>query len=59
MDWGSWYCTGDRDQDHPHGKEIDFRVMLNSIQWNKFIIYLSNWTKNKQTENVPTLRAMS
>ena len=22
MDWGSWHCTGDRDQDHPNGKEI-------------------------------------
>ena len=22
MDWGSWHCTGDRDQDHLHGKEI-------------------------------------
>ena len=22
MDWGLWYCTGDRDQDHPHGKEL-------------------------------------
>ena len=22
MDWGSWHCTGDRDQDHPHGKEM-------------------------------------
>ena len=22
MEWGSWHCTGDRDQDHPHGKEI-------------------------------------
>ena len=21
MDRGSWHCTGDRDQDHPHGKE--------------------------------------
>ena len=21
MDGGSWHCTGDRDQDHPHGKE--------------------------------------
>ena len=21
MDWGSWHCTGDRDQDHLHGKE--------------------------------------
>ena len=19
---GSWHCTGDRDQDHPHGKEM-------------------------------------
>ena len=22
MDGGSWHCTGDRDQDHPRGKEI-------------------------------------
>ena len=22
MDGGSWRCTGDRDQDHPHGKEM-------------------------------------
>ena len=22
MEWGSWHCTGDRDQDHPHGKEM-------------------------------------
>ena len=20
--WDSWHCTGDRDQDHPHGKEM-------------------------------------
>ena len=22
MDRGSWHCTADRDQDHPHGKEM-------------------------------------
>ena len=22
MEWGSWHCTADRDQDHPHGKEM-------------------------------------
>ena len=22
MDRGSWHCTGDSDQDHPHGKEM-------------------------------------
>ena len=22
MEWGSWHCTGDKDQDHPHGKEM-------------------------------------
>ena len=22
MDGGSWHCTGDRNQDHPHGKEM-------------------------------------
>ena len=23
MDRGSWHCIGDRDQDHPHGKEME------------------------------------
>ena len=27
MDGGSWHCTGDRDQDHPHGKEMQKRKM--------------------------------
>ena len=22
MEWGSWFCTGDRDEDYPHGKEM-------------------------------------
>ena len=22
MEWGSWHCTGDRDQDHSHRKEM-------------------------------------
>ena len=22
MGGGLWHCTGDRDQDHPHGKEM-------------------------------------
>ena len=22
MEWGSWHCTGDRDQDHPQEKEM-------------------------------------
>ena len=22
MEWGLWHCTGDRDQDHSHGKEM-------------------------------------
>ena len=22
MDWGLWHCTAYRDQDHPHGKEM-------------------------------------
>ena len=22
MEWGSWHCTGDRDQDHSHEKEM-------------------------------------
>ena len=27
MDGGSWHCTGDRDQDHLHGKEMQKRKM--------------------------------
>ena len=27
MDGGSWHCTGDRNQDHPHGKEMQKRKM--------------------------------
>ena len=22
MDWGSWHCTGKRNREHPHGKEM-------------------------------------
>ena len=28
MEWGSWHCRGERDQDHPHGKEIQKSKML-------------------------------
>ena len=28
MDRGSWYCTGDRDPDHPHGKEMEKGKMV-------------------------------
>ena len=27
MDRGLWHCTGDRDQDHPHGKEMQTSKM--------------------------------
>ena len=28
MDRGSWHCTGDRDQDHPHAKEMQESKMV-------------------------------
>ena len=28
MDGGSWHCIGDRDQDHPHGKEMQKGKMV-------------------------------
>ena len=28
MDRGSWHFTGDRDQDHPHGKEMEKGKMV-------------------------------
>ena len=38
MDRGSWHCIGDRDQDHPHGKEMQkskmatWRDLINSCE---------------------------
>ena len=28
MNRGSWHCIGDRDQDHPHGKEMQKGKMV-------------------------------
>ena len=28
MEWGSWPCTGDRDQDYPHGKEMQIKMVI-------------------------------
>ena len=28
MDRGLWHCTGDRDQDHPHWKEMQKGIMI-------------------------------
>ena len=28
MEWGSWHCTGDRDQDHPQEKEMQKSKMV-------------------------------
>ena len=27
-EWGSWHCTGDRDQEHNHGKEMQNSNMI-------------------------------
>ena len=31
MDRGLWHCTGDRDQDHPHGKEMQKNKMADGV----------------------------
>ena len=33
MDRGSWHCTGDRDQDDPHGKEVQKVKWLSEEAW--------------------------
>ena len=43
MDSGSWHCTGDRDQDHPHGKEMQKSKMA---VW----IGLTNSCEKKRSE---------
>ena len=43
MNRGSWHCTGDRDQDHPHGKEIQKSKMA---AWGR----LTNSCEKKRSE---------
>ena len=33
MDGGSWHCTGDRDQDHPHVKEVQKKKKKKMAVW--------------------------
>ena len=44
MDWGSWHCTGDRDQDYHHGKEM---------QKGKMVVWagLTNSCEKKRSES--------
>ena len=41
--WGSWHCTGDRDQDHPHRKEMQKSKM--AVWWG-----LTNSCEKKRNE---------
>ena len=43
MDWGLWHCTGDRNKDHPIGKEM---------QKSKIAVWggLTNSCKKKRNE---------
>jgi len=51
MEWGSWHCTGDRDQDHPHGKEMQKSKMAvwggltNSCEKKSLLIPCTKYTK--------------
>ena len=44
MDRDLWHCTGDRDQDHPHGKEMQksFLNVWNTIPVDKTFIEMYN-----------------
>ena len=41
LDGGSWHCTGDRDQDHPHGKEMQEGKV---VVWGGFT---NSWLKER------------
>ena len=45
MDGGSWHYTGDRDQDHPHGKDKQKKI-------NKMAVWggLTNSCEKKRSE---------
>ena len=41
MDRGLWPCIGDRDQDHPHGKEMQKSKIVTLIRYYSSFIYIS------------------
>ena len=45
MGGGSWHCTGDREQDHPHGKEMQKSKMA---VWGGLI---NSWEKKRSEDN--------
>ena len=45
MDGGSWHCTGDRDQDHAHGKEMQKDKM---VVWGGFTNSCEKKRRRKQ-----------
>ena len=45
MDGDSWHCTGDRDQDHPHGKEMHKGKM---VVWGGLTNSCEKKTREKQ-----------
>ena len=52
MDGGSWHCTGDRNQDHPHGKEMPKKKKQNTLgRLKKLITKKINTKENKSKRN--------
>ena len=54
MDRGSWHCTGDRNGDHPHGKEMPKKK--EHFRWTKKLITKKiNTKENKSKRNKHTV----
>ena len=47
MDGGSWHCTGDRDQDHPHGKTCKKEKWLSEEALQISVKGCESWTVKK------------
>ena len=47
MDGGSWHCTGDRDQDHPHGKTCKKAKWLSEEALQISVKGCESWTVKK------------
>ena len=50
VDWGSWHCTGDRDYDHPQGKEMEKSKM---VVWGGLANSCEKKRREKQRRNRP------
>ena len=52
MDWGSWHCRGDRNQDHPQEKEMQKTKWL-SEEALQIAVKEGKWKAKEKRKDIP------